>query len=185
MVNLLPKDLIYFKVPYGDRTLKVLLDSGATSAIISRGIVELPEGQGDQTKHIVGLADTEIKTGGVATIELEILEHKYEVKGLIVNKEDILYDVVLGLDFLRENKFKVDMNQRKVSIVQSDQSVISYFLDEENNIKRRVYEKIPVYATEQTKFKRDEETILTVEFQDVMPDEDEMYFEGKNFASPF
>ena len=124
-----------------------LLDSGASKSLIKSNLVGEIEDITVQEGSIKGLGGREIPVLSRKKMTVSIAGMEFPLNGMVVSSRDIKYDVILGVDFLKDNKFSVNLKLRTIKIDRPDHSVIKLVLDEQNEISQCIFERIPVFST--------------------------------------
>ena len=110
--------------------LNALIDSGASRSLIRKKCV--PTYERKPSSGLCGLGGKKVDIIGRTQITLKLYDTDTCFKGLVVKDEDIRYDLILGADFLRWNKFKISLSKRKITITRQDSSIVTAHLDKEN-----------------------------------------------------
>ena len=183
VTTLAPEELLILNVGVNGIEYKALIDTGATNNLVRKDIIS-KEVELDKSKLIVitGLAKSEIRTEGKVLLEMDFLGLDY-IMGYfdVVPSDSIDFDMILGLDFLRQHKFVIDFSKRRVSQHSDDGSRTDYYADKKGTLLAVVHENVPVFALKDTKVNEGLTSVqvyMKIYFSSREYDND-MYFEGK------
>ena len=182
---LAPARLLIVKVRMNNLDLNALIDSGATTSLIrSKFISDSIKPGSHQNQSVFGLGGTKVEVKGEVSETISIFNEDFKAKFLVVDPNDIDYDIIIGVDFLKRHKFKINLAQRKIIVTRHDDAIMNVYLDEFNKITKIMMEKVPVYCSEKTNLKPNEIVKVPIEFQchnDYNPSENEnmVFFEAE------
>ena len=175
------------KVTTNGRELDALVDSGASRSIIQKKHVVGLKMVHSGIKRITGLGCKKVDVFGEVELGLDLCGIALEFNGLVVGDEDINYDVILGSDFLKFNRFSVNLSHRKISITRNDNSIIQLLYNAGNEVAKIFMQKVPVYCSHTIKTDSREPTRIPVRFNIIkIPNEHNsggdnlIYYEGSN-----
>ena len=180
-----PEKLIYVDVEVGNRLFRALLDSGASRSLVKEKVVDSDVQEVDES-FMVGLSDSIVKVKGRVNEDIKIFGIEMEMKALVVGNEDIKYEVILGLDFLRKHRISLDIRNRVISLVRIDNSKIIFCLNDDNKLRKTYKEKVPIYCNKDIQLKSNESTEIPIKFEESCynmgndKEEELMYYEGHN-----
>ena len=154
---LAPARLLIVKVRMNNLDLNALIDSGATTSLIrSKYISDTINPGSHQKQSVFGLGGTKVEVKGEVSETISIFNEDFKAKFLVVDPNDIDYDIIIGVDFLKRHKFKINLAQRKIIVTRHDDAIMNVYLDEFNKITKIMMEKVPVYCSEKTNLKPNE-----------------------------
>ena len=186
---LAPAEVMKINTKVNGKEIKALLDSGATMSLIKRNFVKNMKFKnvGNKSKYVSSLGNSKIEIEGIIDLPIQIYGVDMIVECFIVADEDIGNDMILGIDFLKKNKFSINMKQRRISLTSNDKSKLTIHLNESNEITKVWKENIPVYAMKNVKLKPNEMSKIPVTFDcynvnfvNVSNSSDVLFFEGAN-----
>ena len=156
MQYLAPADLMKIDVQINGKEVKGLIDSGATISLIKSSLVkDLKINNIDnESKYITSLGNNRISVSGLIDITVNIFGIEMMAEFLIVNDENIGNDLILGMNFLKKNKFAINMNKGRITITKQDNSKLTIKLNENNKVVNTWRENIPVYAKSNVTLRR-------------------------------
>jgi len=184
-----PVELMTVKVTIFGKEIEALLDSGARTSILKKSVsdnVPMNRDKNQRFKYLKGIGKNTMKTQGDIQTKIKLFGNEFDLKCAVVDNNDMKYGVVLGLDFLKQNKFKIDMAQRKISITHKDGSVSKIFLNKKNEIVFSVREKIPVYCKDKIFLSSGKTEKIPVKFEsnvfnlDQVRQSELLYYEGED-----
>ena len=113
-----------------------MLDSGAKRSVIRQDLCKnvISNNRNSGNQYLMGLGKKQIKTSGEIDAQINIYGADFKFNGIIVENDKINHGIILGLDFLREHKFKIDMWKRKITITHDDGSTSKVLLSENNEV---------------------------------------------------
>lgn len=185
--SLLPEQLLTITVKVNGSSMNALLDSGATNSLIRLSNFE--KANAFMTSHnprtIVGLGNSMITTIGIVDLPIAFFGLNIITRFNIVQDSDIDYSLILGVDFLCENKIVINMNKRKISKHNKDKSFIDFYIDKDNTISNIVHEQIPVYCSNKVILKGNKTVKVPININLACsniknPDLNLLYYEGNN-----
>ena len=146
-----PKSLMVVPVSIVESgTCEALLDSGATNTLIKESELKNINNikiETDRSKTIIGIAGKTIETLGSVTMMIDLFGIKMKGEMEVVRDNDIMYSVIIGVNFLVDHKFSIDLSRRKISKMFSDGSIRNNYLDNNNKVVTVVSENVPVRAS--------------------------------------
>ena len=153
-----PQKLLMLPVKINEHQVKALIDSGATSSLISEDVIKTlqVDKTDEETIEIRGLGTSLISTLGNITLKLTLYDKNLQHCSFkIVEDSAIDVPMILGLDFLKSNKMTIDMKRRVVTCRDLSNAITKFYVDGEGAMARVVEENIPVYAAESVKLKNE------------------------------
>ena len=179
---LCPGELMTVKVEVNGRELVALIDSGASNTLIKSCFVG--EGRSKYPdRSMKGIGGNPVKIVDEKCLEVKMFGMSFEWKMLVVN-DDIGYDIILGYDFMKANKFKVNMKRRILSVVRPDEAIVKFYLNSKFQLDKIMVERVPVYCKENVKVKLNTLTKVPVEYECLRTESGEsnqiMFYEGVN-----
>ena len=177
-----PTKLMVLAVTVGKSEVSALVDSGATRSLIRRQHVSsdqfLPAAD---VKEIMGLGNNRLEVIGNAETTISLVDREFPGRFLVVGDQDIQYDLILGIDFLKENKVKLDLSRDTLTIGMSDGSSVIASVNDGGEIASVMWERVPVYCSERIRVKNGKLDAVPIRFQcNFGFDEDTLlYFEPK------
>ena len=175
-----PEHLLLLQCKVNGVPMRALIDSGASRSIICEektnyleevdlfdeqvvfeglGKVGMPVNKAFQAQVIVG-------TVSIGTTKLHVAP-----TGLLA------VDLVLGVDFLKANKFRIDLHRRVIEKFYDDGAKCSMIIGQDGSVAHLLYEKVPVVLKEDTVLHKGISRVpVTVGVDDSSCN---FYFEGK------
>ena len=180
-----PAELLHINGWIGNQKAKILLDCGAYRCLVRSKMVQptsIIRGQGGS---IVGIGENIVESSGVTDVEIKILDENFDISASVVENDSIKYDAILGLDFLRANKCRIDMSMRKFTFQKKDQSFVSIYIDRNDEIQKIVRQRVPVYCLETVHLRSDQVAEVPVSFSTDLDgaeifNDPVVYFEGNS-----
>ena len=178
-----PKELFKIKVNIGGQDVLALVDTGASKSIVKVKFSNKVCLDRDISKNMTGIGGEPLRVIGSDVLDMKIggIEFNWECK--VVEDNSIGYDMILGHDFIRYHKAKIDLKRRKIALQRSDNTRVRLNIGHEGEVSRRMIENLPVFCKEDVNVKVNYMTKVPVEF-DVgdrqLEDKGMMYYEGKD-----
>ena len=168
------------KVKISGRDAEALIDSGATKSLIKRGLANnCQEVSDDHPSCVIGLGGNKVKILGKSNENISLVNLDFNLNCLLVAEAEIEYDLILGIDFLHQHKFKVDVSKRCFSVRGKDNSLVRIYLNDNNEVLKVMMEEVPVYCNDDFKIKPGEYNKVPVNFKTLLVDDDKLfYYEG-------
>ena len=181
--RLCPKELLQIKVRVDEQEVMALVDTGASKTLIKSKFAH--EIYSSDKKNISGLGNKLVKLMGESAVSLLICGTDFNWKSLVVEDNDIGYDMILGQDFIRHHKMRIDLKRRKLTFQRSDKATIRMKVDEEGELSNIMVENIPVYCKmDFNHIKTNCMTKVAVNFQNLNIKTEEnqrlLFYEGNN-----
>jgi len=151
LTSLEPEDVLILPVTLCGVPLKAMIDTGANTNLIKEDIVQalnLPV-DSSQTAKIKGLGDSEMVTKGTVQIGLTVLNKQLNTACCnVMTCHDRKYDIILGEQYLYDNKFILNIKRRRISFKNADGSRSDYYVSKSGDAVTAVHERVPVVAAE-------------------------------------
>jgi len=144
-----PAELMVVELKVGNNKYPALIDSGATHSLVRFDVLRntgIDVYSGNDTA-IAGLGGNVIRTIGVTNMPVHLCNFEFDLKASVVEDKNIMYPIILGEDFLRRNKFSVNLARRRVSFVYVDGSINRMYFNDNSEAVRITSENVPVYTT--------------------------------------
>jgi len=151
MSKLDPAQVLVIPLKVGDITLRALVDTGASENLIKEDVVHRLNVvvEDSEVSPINGLGMRKINTKGVVLLEPQLLDRSFGVTSFrVMQAGSFKYDVILGVRFLREHGFVINIAKKKVTIMRADGSLTDVYVAGNGNISSVIHRGIPVYAAE-------------------------------------
>ena len=121
-------DVLIVNALINNTTFDLLIDTGASSNYISKATLEILLQSGINLKFgkiapvEISLADaTKISASGKVSLEINLDNKCLNVDFIIV--DSLLFDLIVGCRFCRENKVIIDFFYNSISFLSSDESI--------------------------------------------------------------
>ena len=151
LVRLMPADLMVVPVIVKGREIFSLIDTGATNNLIQNKIVkELGlEVVTEDSVVIRGLGKTDFKTLGRVKAEVDIVGMAEEWCYFDVVPDTVIeFDVIFGVQFLKECKLIIDIKRHRLSRKLDTGAIIYKYYRKDGMLLNVIEEEHPVYAAE-------------------------------------
>ena len=162
-----PTSLMVLKVSIGDgRKVSALVDSGASRSLIKNcymGHDQLTPTT--DAMRVMGLGDNKLEVLGMARVSIGFMDREFLGEFLVVADQAIQHDIILGVDFLKANRVKLDMSRSKLTLRMKDGSCAIVSVNDGGEIAGVMWEKVPVYCTQQVKVKHGKVESVPINFQ--------------------
>ena len=112
---LTPSNLFMVDINVGDLTVLGMLDSGTSCSFVKRSLIdELKlDVNKNSRREIIGYGGNKVITEGEVNIKFNIENLKLSCRMNLIGNENLKFDVILGLEFLKENCVKIDFTKKK------------------------------------------------------------------------
>lgn len=157
-------NLLQIDIDFNKKTEQALIDTGSCRSLISYNMVNDCCIDCTEVLRVFGIAEV----GGIIAIgkiKLATIVNGISMKPhefiVIPSSVNLPTSIVLGTDFLRANKFEINVLLRKLTW-HDNNSVIDLYLDQEGTVEKRVIRKLPCYALSKANVGSDETTELLV-----------------------
>ena len=153
-----PARLMIIPVEVENVKAMALVDSGATSSLIAEDLLEKfkTEKMDSETIVIKGLGESTVMTSGSIKLQIAIYNKiLHSCRFRIVKRKTIDVPIILGVDFLKQNKMQIDMSKNRIAIKDSSGALTKFYIDDQGALLKVVEEQIPVFAAESVKLKDD------------------------------
>ena len=153
------------------------LDTGASHSIISEDLLQLlnleliPSTEslrvvGDNNISIVGKCSAFISTGDIdlGIIHLLVIKNKSEFQNLLL----------IGIDFMTNNRLEICPANRKLIQHYTDGGFIEFYLDQGGDVTTKFCQKLPCFSNEDVKIKKGEACKLTVNWCNIALKDNEL-----------
>ena len=174
------------KIKVGDREVVALVDSGATRSLVKDSLVSSNHMSNAFSSGIIGLGGSRLPIIGETTVNLSLLDMDFSLDCLVVDSSGIEDDLILGIDFLRQNKVSLNMARKRMAFKRMDDSIINIYLNDDNNFSKIVYERVPVYCKNNVDVSSDQIVRIPVTFgttfinNDTEASDRSLYYEAEN-----
>ena len=111
-------------------------------------------------------------------MDINIKGQVYSSKFLVMTKEDLRYRMILGRDFIKENRMIIDIAHKKIEISKPDKSKAFISLGDDNQINFVQYERVPLKLCNEIKIPSSETKLINVNEQISNFDKGFFLFEG-------
>lgn len=160
VLQLKPKPLFKMPVIVNNKcSLEALIDSGSSENLIRLSAVKKLKVEVDNSARVtmLGLGSVRVTTLGVVDVSLSFLGVKVGLVNIKVVEDKVIHnDLVLGIQFLKEQNITVDMGKNKITKINTVHSKSFGYFDKEGILIRIIHEKLPVYADCSSTVKGDE-----------------------------
>ena len=192
--KLLPVPLMNIDIKIQSLNTKALIDTGATTNMISKSVFEKLNCTIDNnSRKIKGLGDAEIVTLGIINIPFSFYNICIGSTPFHVVDNDVLQiPVILGKKFCEKSKLIIDMHNRRLVKYFEDGSKVDIYLEpEDTKVTTIIHESVKVFAAN-TVIIDNEINQVEISFEEtnnglVHNEKRKMYFEGnlnnENFES--
>lgn len=181
MLNVNVTELLIVPVMLDGRDVLAMIDSGATDSFISTTLSSDLGKIVDNSaiKMVVGYANKTTETLGSIRADLTLLGIKNSVMLQVINQENMKYQLILGIDYLKQNRITLDLGNNKIAMNLGVGSNISATVIN-NQIIDIEYQNIPIYASKNAKIPKCQNMRIPINFGDIPLFADENYYiEGK------
>ena len=171
------------KVDIGEnKGLRALIDSGATKSMVQyKHLVDVCQSKGVHPSNLVGLGGNKVRILGSKACKINMFGTSFDMDCLIIDDDETEYDVIIGVDFLKKNRFIINMSQKKISVIKEDRSTMIVYLDDESGISNIMRERVPVYSAGDARMTKGQMSYIPVQFECFsIKSEKLMYFESDN-----
>ena len=156
-------DLLQVKVKVDGLDIMALIDTGASNTLIRSRVIKTKINCINKEKSITGIGGHRLKVMGEKMLSIDIGGNELEWKCLVMDN-DIGHDMILGNDFLRHNKVKINLKRRQISFQRGDKALVRMKVNDEGEVSNVMIEKVPVYCKENVKIKENHMTLVPIEF---------------------
>ena len=129
----------------------------------------------DDRKTVIGYADKSTETLGSIKVDISLLGINKNTKLQIVKEQDIKYNLILGLDYLKQNRIIIDLALDKITMNLGMEGKISAIV-KNNQVQDIKHENIPVYSSENIKITKSHKVKIPINFGDIPLIQDQSYF---------
>ena len=142
-----PARALFIAVKTHGVKLTALVDTGASNSFIRESVWKrMEQGKDENTEQIKGLGDGTFQVQGYCMLDICLYQKTFKQKFGVCIDEGINYDMVIGKDFLKENKVIINMSKQKIGWKEKDGACVDLFLNEKGKILKVKYENVPVYS---------------------------------------
>ena len=130
-VKLDPELLMTVKLVINSKTFDALVDTGASISLIRKSIAEKEASSIDtgNTVELKGLGAVSKGTDGKATLTAEMFKLPCVLDAHMTSDHNIKYPIILGRDFLRQEKIRVDPGRHKLTKYLNTGGKIDFYLE--------------------------------------------------------
>ena len=184
LASLCPEKLLKIKLNIKGTTFEALIDTGADSNVMKQSVVEHCNLTVDKTKAatFTGLGRKMTEAIGKTYLNVKYCSIQDEdAPFYVVPDHNLSSDVVLGSKFCKHNRLVIDLANRRLSKMNSDESRIDMYHDSNNDIKQIVYESVLAKAAASVNIPGNDTTMVPINLQIpyITPNNAELVFEGK------
>ena len=179
---LLPAKLICVPLTVGNFEFSSLLDTGASCSFISETIVRRLNVSIDDTKvnHVMNYGSEIKSTKGCVQLSIKMFGKEFNLKFHVLDDCYIKHKFILGVDFFKLYNVVIDVVSRKLTVKNSDGSLIHVHVTEDNKVDTVQYENFPVFAKEDFSLGNRESKLVPVASNVLDLDTNDYYFDGSH-----
>ena len=164
--------LLYLKVLLnGEVTARALIDSGAQRSLIHESLI-LQGGWSasmDATRRSSVKAigeETGLLSSGLVKLKLSTDSFPLETTPFVVIPDEVsmINKVILGMDFIQDNKLVIDVSHRVISTVQKNGSTCDWILGSDGGCRRALLRKVACVAAADVSVEPDTSTVIPLMF---------------------
>ena len=184
IVELKPGSLLHVLTTIGGQEVKALVDSGASRSLVRKSVVDVLKLSPDVGKSFTlqGLGMKCVDTLGEVRLSLSLYGLEVaSVKVQVVEDGVIDQTLILGVDFLVNNKISVNVKNRKLTKFLDNGGHVDIYLNEHAYAVNIIHEAIPVYAAQSCYISKGESTRVPVNFElygDTSCGTETMFYDG-------
>lgn len=172
------------KIPVSINSHKyyALIDTGSDDSYINSSCVndtKLIIKPGKE-RDIITFGNNLIKTKGVVEVEMKIASKDLIQKFNVLDASEMKYDIVLGINFLKEKEVTLEVNKRTLTIGRINSENIEISVNNIGDVVKEMRHKQKIYAKEKCTINGREDALVHVNISEIN-DNDDYYFEGKNY----
>ena len=129
------------------RVRRALLDSGTVFSIVGKGVVDnagiiINE---EETVEVGVYGGYEIKTIGTVDLNVEWADIKLRGKFHVLDHQDAKYDMIIGMNFMKEYQMIIDLAQHTIKIEKGKEEVLMNLI-ENGECSKATYNRVSVFA---------------------------------------
>ena len=183
LLNIEPVDLIMIPVDVEEIRSSALIDSGATLSFVNLTIAKKAKAKVNQRekKLVTGYGNKSKQTLGSCELKISILGISTISKFHIMHDDDLRYEVIFGVDFLKGNKMSLELSTQQIRMQIGDQSFISATMVDKDRINNFTIVNAPVYSDQNISLSKNTTKFIEVNYG-VVPIMDHQlhYIEGSH-----
>ena len=172
--------LIRIPVTIEGNSTKAMVDSGAQSSCVKLSFVEKLIANIDKTDSqiLVGYGGKEFKTRGSVMLCMNIVGMILRYKFQVLENSNMKHDLILGMNFLRDEEVQLDVKNRIVKIGNRKKENGEFKLDDKDEVFESRHDKIPVYALTNVTINKGSNSLIPLDMKHFS--NTDFYFEGEN-----
>ena len=111
-----PAELMIVEIEIDGGSKRALIDSGASTSIVKNSVAGKYRQVLEGPRQVIGLNERRIEVMGRARVPISLGGMRFEVDCLTVDDGSLDYDAVIGVDFLTQNEFSINMLKKEIFI---------------------------------------------------------------------
>ena len=149
-VNFLnPGSLLKVPLYIDELKIQALVDSGTVLSFIKKEVIEKAriEWNKDEITEVIVYGGSKVQTLGTAELNMRLDNMKVKGKFHVLDNQVVRYEMILGLEFLKEHGIVIDLSTRTISL-HKDNKQVSMSLEDGDTWRNVQYNRVPVYSQE-------------------------------------